>query len=137
MPEVLPVTQFGLTPADMSAGARLVLSGDKHATTSLFAAYAHDREPLPQAGRRSLVRDGQNRDIAIIEVTRVERRPYCDVDATYAAIEGEGDKTLAHWQRVHWAYFTSECARVGVSLSPQIEVVLEYFSVVQRCRDQG
>ncbi|MFI5357133.1 MAG: ASCH domain-containing protein [Opitutales bacterium] len=131
----LPVSQFGLTPADWDETARLVLTGDKRATTGLHAAYAFDREPLPQVGRCSRVRDGRGRDIAVIETTQVEVRRYCDVDATYAAIEGEGDKSLAHWQRVHWAYLTSECARVGVPLAPDVEVVLEYFRVVTRCRD--
>jgi uncharacterized protein YhfF len=131
----LPVIQFGFTAADMDSCARCVWSGDKRATTSLLAAYEHDREALPEVGQRDVVRDGRNRDIAIIETTKVEIRRYCDVDAAFAAIEGEGDKSLAHWQRVHWEFLTQECARIGVPLSPQLEVVLEYFSVVRRCRD--
>lgn len=133
----LPVSQFGLTAEDMDHCAQLVLSGDKRATTGLYAAYAFDHEPLPRAGDRSMVRDSRGRDIAIIEVSHVEIRHYCDVDATYAAIEGEGDKTLAHWQSVHWDYLISECARVGVSLNEKVEVVLEYFDVAKRYRDQS
>ena len=128
----LPVTWFGLTPADMDETARLVLTGDKRATTALLAAYAADREPLPQVGQRSLVRDGRGRDIAIIETTRTETRRYADVDEAYARVEGEGDKTLACWQGVHWAYLTSECARIGLPApTPATEVLLEYFTVVQ------
>ncbi|MBW7896649.1 MAG: ASCH domain-containing protein [Opitutaceae bacterium] len=131
----LPVIQFGLTAADMDSCARCVWSGDKRATTGLLAAYRHDGEPLPVVGQRGVVRDGRNRDIAIIETTKVEIRPYDEVDAEFAAIEGEGDKSLVHWQRVHWEYLGHECARIGVSLSPKLEVVLEYFTVVRRCRD--
>jgi uncharacterized protein YhfF len=132
----LPVTLFGLTPADMDETARLVLTGDKRATTALLAAYAADREPLPITGRRSLVRDGRGRDIAIIETTRTEIRRYADVDAAFARIEGEGDKTLAFWQRVHWPYLTSECARIGLPApTPATEVLLEYFVVVHLCLD--
>jgi uncharacterized protein YhfF len=131
----LPVIQFGLTAADMDSCARCVWSGDKRATTGLLAAYEHDREPLPVVGQCGVVRDGRNRDIAIIETTKIEIRRYCDVDAAFAAIEGEGDKSLTQWQRVHWEYLAQECARIGVPLSPQLEVVLEYFSVVRRCRD--
>ena len=133
----LPIAQFGLTPADRDYCAQRVLSGDKGATTGLYAAFTFDGEALPVAGRRSLVRDGQDRDIAVIETTRVEIRRYCEVDATYAAIEGEGDKSLAHWQRVHWDYLASECARVGIPLTPEVEVVLEYFDVVARCGESG
>lgn len=133
MRQELPITQFGLDAAAMDSTALGVLKGDKRATTSLLAAYAHDREALPQVGQRSMVRDSRNRDIAIIEVTRVEIRRYREVDAAYATIEGEGDKSLAYWQRVHWAYLTAECARVGVPLHEEVELVLEYFKVVQPC----
>ena len=132
----LPITLFGLTPADMDETARLVLTGDKRATTALLAAYAADREPLPVVGRRSLVRDGRGRDIAVIETTRTEIRRYADVDETFARIEGEGDKTLVCWQSVHWAYLTSECARIGLPApTPATEVLLEYFTVVRPCLD--
>lgn len=131
----LPVARFGLTAEEMDLCARLVLTGDKRATTGLLAAYACDREPRPVVGGRSVVRDGRDRDIAVIETTRVEIRRYCDVDEAFAAIEGEGDKTLAHWRSVHWPYLTSECARVGLTPTPEVEVVLDYFAVVQRCRE--
>lgn len=130
----LPISQFGLTPAAMDACAARVLSGDKRATTGLLAAYAFDGDNLPVVGDRSILRDGSDRDIAILEVERVEIRRYCDVDQAYATIEGEGDKSLAHWRRVHWDYLASECARVGVPLVPAVEVVLEYFKVVERLR---
>lgn len=129
----LPVTKFGLSPAAMDSTAREVLTGDKRATTSLHAAYRFDAEPIPQVGDRSLVRDSRDRDIAVIEVTRVEIRRYCDVDAAYAAIEGEGDKSLAHWQRVHLEYFGAECRRIGETWHEQQEVVLEYFKVIRSC----
>jgi uncharacterized protein YhfF len=91
---------------------------------------------LPVAGRRNLVRDGRGRDIAIIETTRIEIRRYADVDEAFARIEGEGDKTLAFWQGVHWPYLISECARIGLPApTPATEVLLEYFVVVRPCLD--
>ena len=126
-----PITHFGLDAATMDSTARSVLTGDKRATTSLFASYAFDGEPLPFVGQRSIVRDSRDQDIAIIEVTRIERRRYCDVDAAFAQIEGAGDKSLAYWQKVHWAYLGEECTRCGIGLDREIEVVLEYFKVVK------
>jgi uncharacterized protein YhfF len=128
MPHDLPVTEFGLTPAAKDCCARLVLEGTKRATTSLLASYAHDHQPLPRPGQRSVVRDGRGRNIAIIEVIRVETRRLREVDAAYAATEG--DRSLAHWHQAHWRYLGAECARVGVALSEDVEVVLEYFEVV-------
>ncbi len=129
----LPITQFGLTPEDMDYCARLVLTGDKRATTAVLAAYAAEQEPLPCPGGRSLVRDGRGRGIAVIETTRVEIRRYHDVDEAFARIEGEGDKSLAFWQGVHWPFLVSECSRLGLTATLQTEVLLEYFDVVRPC----
>ena len=128
MPDELPITEFGLSPASKDAGAQRVLLGRKRATTSLLAAYAFDREPLPEVGRRSVVRDGRGRDAAIIAVVRVETRRFRDVDAAYAVLEAD---SLTAWQQAHWRYLGAECARVGVPLTEDVEVVLEYFDVVQ------
>jgi uncharacterized protein YhfF len=128
VPDELPVTEFGLSPASKDAGARKVLAGRKRATTSLLAAYAHDGEAPPVVGRRSMVRDGRGRDVAVIAVTRVEVRRFRDVDAAYAVLEADD---LAAWQRAHWRYLGAECARVGVPLTEDAAVLLEYFEVVQ------
>ncbi len=127
----LPVIDFGLTSADKDSSARLVLLRTKRATTALLASYAHDREPMPRPGERSLVRDGRSRNVAVIEYSRVEVRRFREVDATYAAIEGEGDGSLAHWRAAHWSYLGAECARVGIALSEDVEVTLEYFDLVE------
>lgn len=127
----LPFTEFGLTPAQKTSSAQRVLAGEKRATTSLLAAYAHDHEDLPFVGRRSVVRDGFGRNVAVIETRRVEIRRFCEVDANFAAIEGEGDKSLEYWQTVHRTYLRAECARVGAGWDESSEVVLDYFEIIQ------
>lgn len=128
MDPLLPITEFGLSAESKTAGARQVLEGRKRATTSLLAAYAFDREALPAVGRRSLVRDGRGRFVAIIEVTRVETRCFCDVDEAYALLESD---SLEAWREAHRRYLGSECRRVGAEMNEDIEVVLEYFRLVQ------
>ncbi len=127
----LPIIQFGLHADTMDSCAQGVINGSKRATTGLHAAYEFDGDSLPHAGDRSLVRDSRNRDIAIIEVTEVEIRLYREVDETFAAIEGAGDKSLAYWQKIHWDYLGKECALIGIPMSDNIKVVLEYFKVVK------
>jgi uncharacterized protein YhfF len=127
----LPIAEFGLTPATKDSCARLVLQAKKRATTALLASYAHDHEPLPRIGQRSVVRDGRGRDIAVIQVSRVDIRRFCDVDAAYAATEGEGDGSLAHWREAHWRYLGAECSRVGLPLREDVAVLLEYFEMVE------
>jgi len=127
----LPIIQFGLNAETMDSCAHGIANGNKRATTGLHAAYRFDKEPLPRAGDRTMVRDSRERDIAIIEVTEVEIRLYHEVDEAFAAIEGEGDRSLAYWQTVHWDFLGQECARIGISLNDEIKVVLEYFKVVK------
>lgn len=133
----LPIIQFGLHAATMDSCALGILEGSKRATTGLRAAYIFDREPLPQVGDQTMVRDSHDRDIATIEVTKVEIRRYCEVDDIFAAIEGAGDKSLAYWQKVHWDYLGEECARIGIPMNEEVEVVLEYFKVVATHLDLG
>src|SRR5690349_3422946 len=70
--------------------AALVLAGRKRATASLPVEYSSLNEPLPKAGDLSIVLDGRGAPIAIIERTSVELVPFGDVDAEFAAYEGEG-----------------------------------------------
>ncbi|HRE08076.1 MAG TPA: ASCH domain-containing protein [Opitutaceae bacterium] len=129
--ESLPFTEFGLTPEDQDLCAQDVVQGKKGATTSLHAAYAHDGEPLPWVGKRSLVRDGQRRTVALIEVTSVTVCPFPSVGADYAQLEGAGDGSLAYWRAVHLEYLQAECARIGLPWRDDVDVVLETFRLVQ------
>lgn len=68
----------------------------------------------------------------------LERDPILDrsgekfalVSADFAATEGEGDRSLAHWQRAHTAYFERECLRIGRRFTLEAPVLCETFSVV-------
>jgi uncharacterized protein YhfF len=58
--------------------------------------------------------------------------PFADVDAEFAAIEGEGDGSLEYWRRAHEAFFGRECKRIGRAPEPRMPVVCERFEVVYR-----
>ena len=42
-----------------------------------------------------------------IKITAVRLCRFCDIDDTWAKIEGEGDLSLHHWRRVHIDFFTT------------------------------
>ena len=65
--------------------------------------------------------------MSVIETKGVEVVLYGEVSAEFAAIEGEGDGSLAYWRRAHWAYFRRECARTP---SLDVPVVCERFELV-------
>ena len=51
------------------------------------------------------VLDGADVPVAVIETTELTQRRFDEVDAAFAVDEGEGDRTLASWRRVHQNYF--------------------------------
>nr|WP_313884869.1 ASCH domain-containing protein [uncultured Allomuricauda sp.] len=42
-------------------------------------------------------------------------------------MEGEGDKSLAYWKKVHWAYYTRELATFHRQPRESMIVVFEQF----------
>lgn len=112
--------------------AMLVLSGAKRATTSLVWGLEAEQKQPPRAGGLSVMTDGQGRPRCVIETQFVDILPFGDVSAEFAAREGEGDRSLAHWREVHWAFFGRECRRIGREPSVSMLVVCEQFSVVFR-----
>ena len=58
------------------------------------------------AGGRWVAQDGQGRPRAVLETVALSQQPFDQVDAEFAAAEGEGDLTLAFWRDAHQGYFT-------------------------------
>lgn len=110
--------------------AKLVLSGQKTATTSSYPLYALENEPLPQVGEYNIILDGNDEAICITKTTKVYRTLFKDVSARHAYLEGEGDRSLAYWRKVHQDFFTAELAEVKLNFTPELEVVCEEFEVV-------
>jgi uncharacterized protein YhfF len=108
----------------------LVLSGVKRATASLAWRYEHDPVPQPKVGDLSIVTSWSKQPLCIIETTAVDVVPFNEVSEDFARTEGEDDGTLESWRRNHTKFFTSECARIGRTLSESMLVVCERFRVV-------
>ena len=79
-----------------------------------------------QLVKRWIVKDGQGRPSAILETVELKRRRFGDVAAAFAHDEGEGDRPLADWRRMHTAYFT----RRG-EFSPDMELYCERFTLIE------
>jgi uncharacterized protein YhfF len=110
--------------------AALVLARVKRATAGLLWSYEHEGKALPKVGDLSVVTDWSGRPLGVIETLVVEVVPYQDVSAEFAATEGEGDGSLAYWQRAHWAYFERECARICRTPSLDMPVACERFELI-------
>jgi uncharacterized protein YhfF len=128
---------FDDNASDADALAQLVLAGRKRATAGLALVFESAGKPIPKPGDLSVVTLFSGQPVCIIETRHVEVVPFSQVGADFAATEGEGDGSLAHWQRVHTAFFGRECTRLGCVFNAIMPVVCERFEVVYRGGSQN
>ena len=110
--------------------AELVRTGVKTATASAYPFYELEGEELPKAGEYSVILDTKDEAVCIICTTRVYVTPYREVTAEQAWKEGEGDRSLDYWRRVHEAFFRKELEEAGLTFTEDMGVVCEEFEVV-------
>ncbi|GAA1796634.1 MAG: ASCH domain-containing protein [Actinobacteria bacterium] len=124
-----PAWAFGATPQEADDLLALVLAGTKTATAGALDDYDAEGEPLPTAGTLSIVLDGAGNPRALIETTRVDVVAFDQVDAEHAFLEGEDDRSLESWRRIHERFFT-EHADHDLGFRPDMPIVLERFRVI-------
>ncbi len=115
---------------DANECADLVLQNIKRATASSLWWYKSNNETLPQVGDRYIVTNWEGVALCVIEVEKVEITPFNKITAAFARREGEGDKSLAYWKKVHWDYYQRELANTKYFPSEDMPIVCEYFNVV-------
>ena len=112
---------------DANALASLVLNGRKTATASAYPLYELEGEALPSQGQYSVVLWEDGSAACIIKTTNVYVVPFCQVTGEQAYREGEGDRSLAYWQKVHRAFFKREMEDAGLAFTEDMKVVCEEF----------
>lgn len=120
---------FGDSPELADELAALVLQGRKRATAAGAWCYEAEAQRLPAPGDLSIVTNSAGEPLCVIETQSVEMKPFDEVDAAFAAAEGEGDGSLNFWQQAHRAFFSRECAEAGRSFNERQEIVCEQFRV--------
>lgn len=98
---------FGNTREMANELGRLVLQGKKTATCSLLRAYRGEENEIPRVGVYSVLCDGNEKPIGIVYLTNTWICKYSEVTQEHAFEEGEGDRTLGHWRKVHQEFFSS------------------------------
>lgn len=107
--------------------AELVLNGIKTATASAYPLYEQEQEPLPKAGDYSVILNTKGEAVCIIRTTKVYVVPFREVSADHAFREGEDDRSLESWRKVHRDFFTREMNDEGLSFDEDMPVVCEEF----------
>lgn len=121
------VFQFG---DDANALAELVVSGKKTATCSAYMLYEIENEPLPYIGQYAIVLDAADQTMAIIQTTEVTIQAMNEVSEVFALAEGEG--TYKEWWDIHERFFGELLGSYQMSFAPNMNIVCERFTVVDR-----
>jgi uncharacterized protein YhfF len=121
---------YGDSPELSRELVALIRDGRKRAGTSLLWSHEHEDEPLPEIGDVDVVVDHEGDPVAVTRVVSVRVAAFDQVDAGYAALEGEGDGSLAHWRAAHWDVFGRECVRIGRVPAEDMPVVCCAFELL-------
>lgn len=121
---------FGSNAKSAAHLASLVLSGVKTATSERVREYEEFGRRPPQPGDFSIVLDGDQIPVCVIETLEAEAVSFAQVDASFAYDYGEGDRSLAWWREHLWNYYVNEGITKGWSVDPSIELWCERFRVV-------
>jgi len=108
----------------------LIVDGTKTATCSALWEYEAEGSALPEVGSKTIVLDGNNDPLCIVETTEVAVRPYNEVDARFAFEEGEGDRSLEYWREAHWRFFSRTLPEIGRDPVTDMPLVCERFRVI-------
>ena len=120
---------FGEAPDKL---ADLVLQGIKTATCSAYDLYLINNEPLPQTGDYSVILNSNEEAVCIIKTLKVYVTDFNQVSEEHAFKEGEGDRSLDYWRKVHVSFLTNELASVNRLFNENTKVVCEEFEVVYK-----
>lgn len=112
--------------------AALTREGIKRGTTSLYDLYKLENEELPEVGEYSIITDWDGVAKCLIRNKKVTILSFKDVGKELAAIEGEGDKSLNYWRKVHIDFFTRELKNLEMEFTEDGLVVFEEFEVVYK-----
>lgn len=121
---------WGDSPQLAQELADLIAAGIKTATCSALWEWQAENNPIPEAGIITIVLDGENQPVGIVETVEVTVRPYNEVDAQFAWQEGEGNRSLDYWREAHWQFFSRTLPKIGKEPKEDMPLVCERFRLI-------
>lgn len=109
----------------------LYLAGKKTAGSGLVKDYEKAGDRLPQVGDFSILLDSQQKPRAILRTIKVIIQSFDCVNDEVAEAEGEGDRTLAYWQKAHREFFAPYLKGLGITDLEPAEVITEFYEVIK------
>lgn len=111
--------------------ATLVLKGIKFGTASALDDYIYEDalDELPKVGDYSVILLDNNEAVCVIRDYDVYTRPFGEVSHFHGYSEGEDERTLDAWRRIHTEAFGPDLKEIGYPLTNASKIVCEKFTV--------
>ena len=111
--------------------AELVVKGIKTATSSWYESYSVENEPLPKVSEQSYILNSTDLPVCVIELTKVEIKPFLEISKDFAYLEGEGDRSLTYWRQAHDTFFTAYGKEINLVWDSKTQhLVCETFKII-------
>jgi len=123
---------WGDSPEMADELGALIAQGVKTGTCSALWEWESEGNPIPEKGLITIVLNGRDEPLCIVETTEVTIRSYEEVDAEFARAEGEGDLSLEHWREAHRNFFSRTLPKIGREFSTEIPLVCERFKLIYK-----
>lgn len=124
------VWYFGDGPELADRLCDLVLSGTKTATAALVWEAEADPATAPVIGGYSVVTNFAGEPRCVIRTTEIQIIPFDEVPEEFAFDEGEGDRSLEYWRKVHLDYFSKRCRELGEVPDLKMRIICERFELL-------
>lgn len=115
---------------DANETADLVNNGIKRATASALWAIEKTGGKTPQPGEVFVVTNWDGNAVCVVKTIRVSIIPFNEITEEHAYIEGEGDRSLAYWRRVHIIFYNNQFKELGLTFNESMPIVFEEFERV-------
>ncbi|WP_086956412.1 ASCH domain-containing protein [Xenorhabdus innexi] len=116
--------QFGDSAELQDALAGLVTKEIKTATSCSFASYRQSGNSIV-IGNEYIVLNSRNEPTCVVRVMALHLVRFSEMTTELAWKEGEGDRSVKHWQQEHQRFFEREG-----TFSPEMEVVVIEFKMI-------
>ncbi|MEM6988576.1 MAG: ASCH domain-containing protein [Pseudomonadota bacterium] len=121
--------RIGDTDEVAREGARLILSGEKTATSSPLWEYETSGKALPYVGALSVLEDDRHA-VCVVRTTWLDILPFGEVGADFARAYAESDGTLAGWRAMMRDHYSPDRAGGGRHLALDTPLVCERLELV-------
>lgn len=104
----------------------LVKKGIKTATSYL---YLNDSDLFQE--EYSILINYDDTEEILLKTTKIYKEKFINITKEHAYKEGEGDRSLEYWKRVHKKFFSKELSNKNIEFNEEIEIICEEFEIIK------